>query len=132
MIVKWGGGLTQVFTNVTPNKFYRLNEGQGLSEVVIGISQTGTQIPNIYKLEQNYPNPFNPVTKIRFSIPKFSDVKLFVYDVTGRLVSELVNNELAAGEYETDLNASNITSGVYFYTLRAGSFTETKKLVVIK
>lgn len=132
MIVKWGGGLTQVFTNVTPNKFYKLNEGQGLSEIVIGISQIGSQVPNIFRLEQNYPNPFNPVTKIRFSIPKFSNVKLFVYDVTGRLVSELVNNELAAGEYETDLNASNITSGVYFYTLRAGSFTETKKLVVIK
>ncbi len=132
MIVKWGGGLTQVFTNITPNRFYKLIEGQGLSEIVIGISQIGSQIPNIYRLEQNYPNPFNPVTKIRFSIPKFSGVNLSVYDVTGRLVSELVNNELNAGEYETDFNASDITSGVYFYTLRAGSFNDTKKLIVIK
>ncbi len=132
MIVKWGGSLTQVFTNVVPNKFYRLTEGQGLSEVVIGISQVGTQLPNVFKLEQNYPNPFNPVTKIRFSIPKFSNVKLSVYDVTGRLISELVNSELNAGEYETDFNAHNITSGVYFYTLRAGSFNDTKKLIVIK
>jgi hypothetical protein len=132
MIVKWGGGLTQVFTNVTPNKFYKLIEGQGLSEVVIGISQVGTQLPNVFKLEQNYPNPFNPVTKIRFSIPKYSNVKLFVYDVTGRLVTELVNSELTAGEYETDFNALNITSGVYFYTLQAGSFTDTKKLIVVK
>ncbi|HWA05152.1 MAG TPA: FG-GAP-like repeat-containing protein [Ignavibacteria bacterium] len=132
MIVKWGGGLTQVFTNVVPNKFYRLTEGQGLSEIVIGISQIGSQIPNSFRLDQNYPNPFNPVTKIRFSIPKFSGVNLSVYDVTGRLVSELVNSELNAGEYETDFNAHNITSGVYFYTLRAGSFNDTKKLIVIK
>jgi hypothetical protein len=132
MIVKWGGGLTQVFANVAPNKFYKLIEGQGLSEVVIGISQVGTQLPNVFKLEQNYPNPFNPVTKIRFSIPKFSNVKLSVYDVTGRLVTELVNSELTAGEYETDFNALNITSGVYFYTLQAGSFTDTKKLIVVK
>lgn len=132
VIVKWGGGLTQVFTNVTSNKFYKLNEGQGLSEVVIGISQVGTHLPKIYRLEQNYPNPFNPVTKIRFSIPEYSNVKLSVYDVTGRLVTELVSSELNAGEYETDFNASNITSGVYFYTLHAGSFTETKKLIVIK
>lgn len=132
MIVKWGGGLTQVFTNVTPNKFYKLNEGQGLSEVVIGISQVGTQLPDKFRLEQNYPNPFNPVTKIRFSIPEHSNVKLFVYDVTGRLVTELVNSVLNAGEYETEFNALNITSGVYFYTLRAGNFTDTKKLIVIK
>ncbi len=132
MIVKWGGGLQQVFTNVTPNKFYRLVEGQGLNEVIIGISQTGTEIPGSYKLEQNYPNPFNPVTKIRFSIPKTSIVKLAVYDVTGKLVSELVDGELTAGEYEADFNASRFTSGVYFYTLQAGSFMETKKLVLIK
>ena len=132
MIVKWGGGLQQVFTNVTPNKFYRLVEGQGLNEVIIGISQTITEIPNQYSLKQNFPNPFNPVTKIRFSIPKSSIVKLSVYDVTGSLVSELVNGELTAGEYETDFNASGFTSGVYFYTLQAGSYRETKKLVLIK
>lgn len=132
IIVKWGGGLTQVFTNIIPNKFYKLNEGQGLTEIVIGISQVGTQIPNNYKLEQNYPNPFNPVTKIRFAIPGSSNVKLFVYDVTGRLVSELVNGELNAGEYETNFNAAEFTSGVYFYTMQAGNFKETKKLVIIK
>ena len=132
IIVKWGGGLQQVFTNVTPNKFYRLVEGQGLNEVIIGLSQTGTVIPIIYKLEQNYPNPFNPVTKIRFAIPGSSNVKLFVYDVTGRLVSELVNGELNAGEYETNFNAAEFTSGVYFYTMQAGNFKETKKLVIIK
>ena len=132
MIVKWGGGLTQVFANVAPNKFYKLNEGQGLSEVVIGISQVGTQLPNVFRLEQNYPNPFNPVTKIRFSIPEYANVKLFVYDVTGRLVTELFNSELTAGEYETDFNALNITSGVYFYTFSTGNFTNTKKLIVIK
>jgi len=103
-----------------------------LNEVIIGISQTITEIPNQYSLKQNFPNPFNPVTKIRFSIPKSSIVKLSVYDVTGSLVSELVNGELTAGEYETDFNASGFTSGVYFYTLQAGSYRETKKLVLIK
>ena len=132
MIVKWGGGLTQVFTNVNTNKFYKLIEGQGLNEVVIGVSQTNSQVPNSYRLEQNYPNPFNPLTKIKFSIPEFTAVRLSVYDVTGRLVSDLVNGNLSAGEYETDLDASDITSGVYFYTLHTNNYTETKKLIVIK
>jgi hypothetical protein len=132
VIIKWGGGLTQVFTNVAPNKFYKITEGGSLTEIVIGITQISSQVPGNFVLQQNYPNPFNPVTKIGFSIPKNSNVKLSVYDVTGRQVSELVNSELIAGEYETDFNAGNVTSGVYFYTLQAGSFTETKKLVVVK
>ena len=132
VIVKWGGGLTQVFTNVTPNKFYKLIEGQGLNEIVIGISQNGTNIPDNYKLEQNYPNPFNPSTNIKFSIPKSSDAKLSVFDITGKQVSVLVNKYLNAGEYAVDFNALDLSSGIYFYTLSSGNYTETKKMILIK
>jgi hypothetical protein len=132
MIVKWGGGLTQVFTNVTPNKFYKLIEGQGLNEIVIGISQSNSQIPANYNLEQNYPNPFNPSTNIKFSIPKSSDVKLSVFDITGKQVSVLVNKYLTAGEYTADFSSIDLSSGIYFYTLSSGSYTETKKMILIK
>jgi len=88
-------------------------------------------------LEQNYPNPFNPSTKIRFIIP--SDVKretskmsLVVYDVLGNKVVTLFNEEKAAGNYEVDFNAEELTSGIYFYKLTAGSFSITKKMILLK
>jgi enediyne biosynthesis protein E4 len=132
VIIKWGGGLTQVFTNVAADKFYKAIEGQGLNEVIIGVSQISTQVPGSYKLHQNYPNPFNPVTKIKFDISKASNVKLMVYDVTGRLVSTPVNGYMQAGEFETDFNSSGLSSGTYFYRLEAEGFTSTKKMVLIK
>ncbi len=132
MIVKWGGGLIQVFTNVNPDKFYKLIEGQGLNEVIIGINQISSQIPGKYKLEQNYPNPFNPSTSIRFSIPKSSDVKLRVFDITGKQVSVLVDKFLTAGVYAADFSANDLSSGIYFYSISAGSYKETKKMILIK
>lgn len=101
----------------------------------IGINQIATEIPDGFSLHQNYPNPFNPVTKIRFDVPSsshFSNVRLTVFDAAGRKVEELVNQILAAGSYEADFNAGNRSSGVYFYELAAGDFTETKKMVVLK
>lgn len=132
MIVKWGGGLTQVFTNVNPNKFYKLIEGQGLNEIVIGITQTGNEIPGKFELKQNYPNPFNPATKISFSVMQKGMINISVYDVTGRKVDEIINRELNTGNYNTDFYGGNISSGVYFYTMTAGNFRETKKMVLIK
>jgi outer membrane protein assembly factor BamB len=88
--------------------------------------------PVSYKLSQNYPNPFNPVTKIDFDIPENSFVTVKIYDVLGRLVSQPVNSDMRAGAYSIDINASQFTSGVYFYTLRTGSFFETKKMVILK
>ena len=90
-----------------------------------------------YKLYQNYPNPFNPTTKIKYSIPSIvngqvSSVTLKVYDVLGNEIATLVNEEKPAGEYEVEINAAGLPSGIYFYQLKAGSFFQTKKMVYLK
>ena len=85
-----------------------------------------------YKLGQNYPNPFNPSTKITYSIPEKSNVSLKVFDLLGSEVVELVKDEIEAGTYEITFYASNLPSGIYFYKLQAGSFVETKKLILLK
>jgi len=86
----------------------------------------------IYNLEQNYPNPFNPSTVISYQLPVTSKVVLKVYDVLGNEVATLVNEEKSSGNYEVEFNASGLTSGIYFYQLQAGSFVETKKMVLLK
>ena len=101
---------------------------------IIGINNISTEIPEQFSLSQNYPNPFNPTTKIRFDISGTSAAQAFlsVFDVTGREVAVLVSQELKPGTFEVDWDASNFPSGVYFYKLTAGSFSETKKMVLIK
>ena len=98
----------------------------------IGVKNIGNNIPGSYQLYQNYPNPFNPTTKIKFDLPKNGFVNLKVYDILGREVAVLVNQELQAGSKEYEFNAVNLPSGVYFYKLKAGDFTATKKLVLVK
>jgi hypothetical protein len=98
----------------------------------IGIQQIGTEIPGSFALSQNYPNPFNPATIIRFSIPKNSFVSLKVYDLAGKEISNLINENLTAGIYETDFDGSGITSGVYFYRLQTDDFNDTKRMTLIK
>lgn len=101
-------------------------------QTLTGITQT-VEIPNTFSLKQNYPNPFNPVTNIKFGIPKTSAVTLKIYDVVGREVAVLVNNELKQpGMYNIDFNASNLASGIYFYRIVAGDFSEVKKMMLIK
>ncbi|MBE2256191.1 MAG: T9SS type A sorting domain-containing protein [Ignavibacteria bacterium] len=95
------------------------------NEIIIGV-------PEKFKLSQNYPNPFNPVTRISFEIPSRANVKLNVYDVTGKLVSEILNREIDGGYYEYEFNGSGLSSGVYYYRLETGSFTETKKMLLVK
>jgi len=97
------------------------------------------EIPETFSLAQNYPNPFNPSTKIRFSIPSVtlsgvegSRVQLKVYDVLGNDVATVVNEEKPAGNYEVNFNASQLSSGIYFYKLQAGSFIQTRKMILIK
>ncbi len=89
-------------------------------------------IPVKYNLKQNFPNPFNPVTNFIFSIPKSSIVKIIIYDAPGREVKVLVDEQLPPGTYKADWNASNYPSGVYYYRLTAGDFSQTKKMVLIK
>ena len=85
-----------------------------------------------YYLKQNYPNPFNPTTTINYSIPKTCFVTLKVYDMLGKEVTTLVNEERRTGNYKVDFDGSYLPSGVYFYRMQAGNFSETKKLVLLK
>lgn len=85
-----------------------------------------------FKLNENFPNPFNPSTKISFEIPEASNVTLKVFDITGREVASLINGFLNSGIHEISWNASELSSGVYFYRIQAGSFTKTKKMHLIK
>jgi hypothetical protein len=98
----------------------------------VGINQTSTEVPANYSLAQNFPNPFNPTTNIKFAISKNGFVNLKVFDMAGREVSSLVNEVLTAGNYEYSFNASSLSSGIYFYTLKTEGFTETKKMMLIK
>ncbi len=93
---------------------------------------TGNTIPTVYSLSQNYPNPFNPVTKINFALPKQGFVTLKVYDVLGREVRTLVNEVKSAGQFSVDFNASEFASGVYFYKLESNSFSDIKRMMLIK
>lgn len=96
------------------------------------ISPVNTEIPKSFKLEQNYPNPFNPKTKFKFSLPLTGSVLLKIFDIMGREITTLVNKSMQAGSYEVDWDASTYSSGVYFYTLTSGDFTQTRKMVLIK
>ncbi|MCE1164119.1 MAG: T9SS type A sorting domain-containing protein [Bacteroidetes bacterium] len=99
----------------------------------------GTSVPIEFALQQNYPNPFNPVTKIMFSVPENGKSKsenglvaLRVYDITGREIETLVNESMHAGTYEVTFDGSRYPSGVYFYSLTAGNFSETRKMILVK
>jgi hypothetical protein len=85
-----------------------------------------------YTLQQNYPNPFNPSTTIKYSLPKSGLVQLKVYDLLGREVVTLVNKEQTKGSYKINFNASYLTSGIYFYKLQSGNFSDTKKLILLR
>lgn len=104
---------------------------------ISGINSTGIEIPEQFHLNQNYPNPFNPVTKIKFDIPsdvkgETSNMKLVIYNSLGKEVATLVNEKLSGGSYEVEFDGSNFASGIYFYKLVAGDFSETKRMVLLK
>jgi hypothetical protein len=102
--------------------------------------ESTVDIPSNFKLFQNYPNPFNPNTIIRYTIPRGSPIGAFgddkvtlkVYDIIGREIETLVNENLKPGTYEVKFDGSKLASGVYFYKLQAGDFQETKKLILLK
>lgn len=99
---------------------------------VSGINQIGTEIPNGFMLGQNYPNPFNPVTTIEFDVPVESNVVLRIFNSEGREVAVLANEKYNAGKYRVHWNASGLASGVYFYSMQANNFSQTKKLLLVK
>ncbi len=103
---------------------------------VVSVEEKGN-FPNEFVLEQNYPNPFNPSTTIKYSIPdvgteNFRFVQLKIYDILGREVAVLVNQRQAAGNYEVELDAREMTSGVYFYKLQSGEFVQSRKMILLK
>jgi len=89
-------------------------------------------VPVDFSISQNYPNPFNPTTKIDFSLPVNSRVTLKVFDITGKQISVLINSDMRAGNHTVDFNAANLSSGIYFYTINAGNFSSTVKMVLAK
>ena len=121
-----GGG------NVSTDQYVQ----QSKVETVItptGINGQNGTIPEVYSLGQNYPNPFNPSTNFNFSIPKDDNVSLKFYDAMGREVESYIDNGfLKAGIYNVEFDGSKLTSGIYFYTLKTSSFTETKKMMLVK
>ena len=136
------GGTSWLNQSVPSNGSYADIHGSGsfaciagkkiATNTTVSIQQISNELPSEFSLEQNYPNPFNPTTNIGLRIADFGFVTLKVYDVTGNEVAVLVNEELSAGKYNVDFNASNLASGTYFYRLQTAGFTQTKKLTMIK
>ncbi len=104
----------------------------GMDTTLVSVEPINSQIPSSFALEQNYPNPFNPSTTIRYSIPNSAFVELKVYDGLGNLIQTLVSENLSAGNYEVQFNGANLASGIYYYQIKAGEFSATKKLVLMK
>jgi hypothetical protein len=112
----------------------------GTHNIIISVNQISTVVPEKYEIYQNYPNPFNPSTKIKFDLPNTAEVKLTIFDISGRELSVLYNGKLQAGSYEYKWEASSYASGVYFYRLvvsssnpiNAGQYSRTMKMMLIK
>jgi hypothetical protein len=127
---------TYLFTDqnpITGKSYYRLkqidfdgtSEYSNVVEVVFGTVSE-------FALDQNYPNPFNPTTTIKYSIKEKSSVELKIYDLLGSEIADLVNEEKAPGNYDVSFDASSLSSGVYLYTIKAGSFVQTRKMLLMK
>ena len=122
--------------DVEPNVMYKGNRVLGLKFIstpnATSVNDKNASTISSFELKNNYPNPFNPSTTITYQLVKAGSIKLIVYDMTGRVVATLVNGEQPIGSYSVPWNASNISSGVYFYKLTAGNFSQIKKMVLIK
>lgn len=101
-------------------------------DFVTDVEQDNSSLPKSFELSQNYPNPFNPSTVIRYSIPNASNVSLKIYNLLGQEVKTLVSATKAPGTYDVSFNASELSSGIYFYSLRAGNFYQVKKMMLLK
>jgi trimeric autotransporter adhesin len=109
--------------------FYR---EQAVGKGTVSIDDQVAGLPQMFQLHQNYPNPFNPTTAIRYSLTEEAHVTLDVVDLMGRRIARLVDQRMMPGEYSADFRAGNLSSGIYFYRIRAGSFTSTRKMVLAK
>ena len=98
----------------------------------VGIDPVNNTVPSAFELKQNFPNPFNPSTFISFSIPENAEVSLEVFDAAGRKTAYLRNDVKSAGRFKMQINAADLSNGIYFYKLTAGSFVSTKKMILVK
>jgi hypothetical protein len=116
-------------------QLFRMNWFRFLSEYDAPTSvneETGSLIPQKFRLEQNYPNPFNPTTTISFFLSTKNNIKLTLNDILGKEIKIIAQGNYSYGEHSIDMNASDLASGVYFYKLEAGEFVDVKKLVLLK
>jgi hypothetical protein len=141
----WEPGDTPILVN-NPDGFKIAIVSQSINiyYIIVNVESNNSNTPNDFSLSQNYPNPFNPKTNIRFRIADFGFVSLKVYDVLGNEIATLVNEEKPAGEYEVTFDSHSgevrnlpagrqgLTSGIYFYQLRAGEFTQIRKMILLK
>jgi hypothetical protein len=129
--------INSIDTNLSKEMIAGCRDGRikcfsGGSNTAVGISSNNQHIPDKFVLNQNYPNPFNPATKINFSVSGYSFVKLKVFDILGREVAVLVNENLSAGNYNVVWNAGKFATGVYFYELSAADYRDVKKMILVK
>lgn len=117
------------YRNNRTNVFAAKVDAEG---IITRVEDQGEMLPSTPYLEQNYPNPFNPTTTIKYDIAKAGQVEIVIYDVLGRRIKSLVNEYKNAGIYEVNFDASNLSSGVYFYQLRAKTFVVTKKMILLR
>ncbi|MBI2429504.1 MAG: VCBS repeat-containing protein [Ignavibacteriales bacterium] len=128
--IRWGKDNMQKFTNVSVNTYYQLTEGGSLVTRVL--SEEDSHIPTRPSLRQNFPNPFNPFTTIEYDIEQTGMTRLTIYDMLGRVVQTHINEVQEPGHYSLRIDASQFSTGTYFYRLRSGTFVETKKMTVIR
>jgi hypothetical protein len=102
------------------------------SPVITENTVTENLVPKEFSISQNYPNPFNPSTQINFSLPNTSNVRITVFDITGKEVTTLVNRSVEAGRHTVNFDSNGLSSGVYFYNITAGNFTQTMKMILAK
>ncbi|NCN99558.1 T9SS type A sorting domain-containing protein [Candidatus Falkowbacteria bacterium] len=121
----------QVVINLPDANIKYQIESIALPNAVTDVSDE-ENLPIEWKLEQNYPNPFNPSTTISYSLPKAGLVHIEVYNLLGQVVTSLVNEELPAGQHQIQFDASGLASGTYFYRLTCGSFSDIKKMLLMK
>lgn len=129
---------TETFTTlansdpIAVDHFYKLTPGVGLELAKVVSADVPVGVIGGYELKQNYPNPFNPSTRIEFTLPVQSKIRMVLINILGQVVKEIANGDYAAGKQKVEFNASDLASGVYFYKLQAGNFTQVKKMVLLK
>ncbi len=125
----------QSFVGTAQNDSYTVGAGFWYAvqtSTVTSVERIDDMIPHEFRLDQNYPNPFNPSTTIKFAIPRQEHVVLVVYDLMGRVVATLVDEQLAAGEYTAVFDAGGVASGMYLYRIQAGSHLTTRRMILLK